>query len=185
MIQDIKKDAEARMRKSVEALKHDLSKMRTGRAHPGLLDHVMVSYYGSDVPLKQVANVNAADARMLTVTVWEKNMGPVVEKAIRDSDLGLNPVSAGEVIRVPLPALTEGRRRDMIKLVKAEAENGRVAVRNIRRDANQDLKELLKEKEISEDDARRGEEEIQKLTNKYIAEIDKVLEEKEKDLMEI
>ncbi len=185
MIEDIKKDAETRMRKSIESLKHDLAKMRTGRAHAGLLDHVMVPYYGSDMPLKQIANVTVTDSRMLTVSVWEKNMGPVVEKAIRDCDLGLNPAGAGEVIRVPLPALTEERRRDMIKLVRAEAENSRVSIRNIRRDANQDLKDLLKEKEISEDDERRGQDDIQKLTNKYVAEVDKLLEEKEKDLMEI
>lgn len=185
MIADIKKDAETRMRKSIDSLKHDLSKVRTGRAHPNLLDQVKVPYYGSDVPLSQVANVTVTDNRMLTVTVWEKNMGPVVDKAIRDSDLGLNPSAAGEVIRVPLPALTEERRREMIKVVRAEAENSRISIRNIRRDANQDLKDLLKEKEISEDEDHRGQDEIQKLTNKYVAEVDKLLEEKEKDLMEI
>lgn len=185
MIEDIKKDAEARMKKSVEALKNELAKLRTGRAHTSLLDHVVVPYYGTDTPLKQVANVSVADARMLTVTVFDKTMSQAVEKAIRDCDLGLNPNSAGEVIRVPLPPLTEERRRDMIKVVKQEVENGRIAVRNIRRDANNDLKELLKEKEIGEDDERRGQDEIQKLTDKYVAEMDKLLADKEKDLMEI
>lgn len=185
MIEDIKKDADARMHKSVEALKNELSKVRTGRAHTSLLDHIMVPYYGSDVPLQQVANVAVGDARMLTVTVWEKNVASVVEKAIRDSNLGLNPTGAGEVIRVPLPPLTEERRKDMIKLVKAEAENARIAIRNIRRDANSDFKDLLKDKEISEDEEHKAEDDIQKLTNKYVALVDDVLVAKEKDLMEI
>ena len=185
MIDDIQKDAAARMSKSVEALKHDLAKVRTGRAHTSLLDHLAVSYYGSDVPIKQVANINVEDARTLAVTPWEQNMVAVVEKAILNSDLGLNPSSAGNVIRVPLPALTEERRKDLIRVVRQEAEQARVAVRNIRREANHDLKDLVKEKMISEDDERRGEEAVQKLTDRYVNDIDQVLEEKEKDLMAI
>ena len=185
MIDDIQKDAAARMSKSVEALKHDLAKVRTGRAHTSLLDHLVVSYYGSDVPIKQVANINVEDARTLAVTPWEQNMVAVVEKAILNSDLGLNPSSAGNVIRVPLPALTEERRKDLIRVVRQEAEQARVAVRNIRREANHDLKDLVKEKMISEDDERRGEEAVQKLTDRYVNDIDQVLEEKEKDLMAI
>jgi len=185
MIEDIKKDAAARMGKSVEALKIELTKLRTGRAHTSLLDHVMVSYYGSDVPLNQVANIGIADARTLTVVPWEKKMVSVVEKAILTSDLGLTPTTAGEVIRVPLPPMTEERRRDMTKVVRAEGEGARVAIRNIRRDAIGDLKELLKDKEITEDEEHRAEEDVQKLTDKYIAEVDKVLKEKEADLMEI
>ena len=185
MIDDIQKDAAARMSKSVEALKHDLAKVRTGRAHTSLLDHLAVSYYGSDVPIKQVANINVEDARTLAVTPWEQNMVAVVEKAILNSDLGLNPSSAGNVIRVPLPPLTEERRKDLIRVVRQEAEQARVAVRNIRREANHDLKDLVKEKMISEDDERRGEEAVQKLTDRYVNDIDQVLEEKEKDLMAI
>lgn len=185
MIDDIKKDAGERMGKSVESLSHELAKIRTGRAHPSLLDHIMVSYYGQDVPIRQVANVNAEDARTLAVTPWERNMVQAVEKAIMQSDLGLNPNTAGTVIRVPMPALTEERRRDLIKVARNEAEQARVAVRNIRRDANHDLKELVKEKEISEDDERRGQEIVQKLTDQYIKEIDAVLTEKEQDLMSI
>ena len=185
MIDDIKKDAGERMGKSVESLSHELAKIRTGRAHPSLLDHIMVSYYGQDVPIRQVANVNAEDARTLAVTPWERNMVQAVEKAIMQSDLGLNPNTAGTVIRVPMPALTEERRRDLIKVARNEAEQARVAVRNIRRDANHDLKELVKEKEISEDDERRGQEIVQKLTDQYIKEIDAVLAEKEQDLMSI
>ncbi len=185
MIDDIVKDAEARMAKSVESLKTELSKLRTGRAHPSLLDHIMVDYYGSQTPLKQVANVAIEDSRTLTVTPWERQMVPVIEKAIMESDLGLNPNTAGTVIRIPLPPLTEERRKDMIRIVRHEAEGARVAIRNIRRDANSDLKELLKEKEISEDEARHGEERIQKLTDKYVARIDEVLAVKEKELMEI
>lgn len=185
MIEDIKKDAAARMGKSVEALKTELTKLRTGRAHTSLLDHVTVPYYGSDVPLSQVANIGTADARTLTIVPWEKKMVPVVEKAILTSDLGLTPTTAGEVIRVPLPPMTEQRRRDMTKVVRAEGEGARVAIRNIRRDAIGDLKELLKDKEITEDEERRAQDDIQKLTDKYIAEVEKVLKEKETDLMEI
>lgn len=185
MIEDIKKDTESRMKKSIESLKQEFSKIRTGRAHTSLLDHVKVSYYGSDVPLSQVANIVVADARMLTVTPWEKNMVPDVEKAITSSNLGLNPSTSGEVIRVNLPILTEERRRDMTKVVRAEAESGRVAIRNIRRDANSDLKDLLKEKEITEDDDRHAQDEIQKLTDKYISIVEDMLKAKEADLMEV
>ncbi len=185
MINDIKKDAEARMKKSVDALKGELTKLRTGRAHPSLLEHITVDYYGSMVPLSQVGNVGVEDSRTLTITLWERNMIQVVEKAILTSDLGLNPSSAGTVIRIPMPPLTEERRRELTKVVRHEGEGAKVAVRNIRRDANNDLKELLKSKEISEDDERRGQDEIQKLTDRYIVEVDKVLEAKEKDLMEI
>jgi ribosome recycling factor len=185
MIDDIKKDAAARMGKTVEALGHELAKIRTGRAHPSLLDHVMVSYYGSDMPIKQVANVTVEDARTLAITPWERNMVQAVEKAIMQSDLGLNPNTAGTVIRVPMPALTEERRRDLIKVARHEAEQARVAVRNIRRDANGELKDLVKEKMISEDDERRGQEIVQKLTDQYVKEVDQVLEQKETDLMAI
>ncbi len=185
MIEELKKDAEVRMGKSVESLKHELAKLRTGRAHTSLLDHITVEYYGSKVPLSQVANINVSDARTLTVTPWEKQMVSVVEKAIRDSDMGLNPATAGEVIRVPLPPLTEERRKDMIRIVRQEGENAKVAIRNIRRDVLGDIKQLLKEKEITEDDERRAEGEIQKITDKYVAEVDKLVEAKEKDLMEI
>ncbi len=185
MISDIQKDAEQRMKKSIEALKHDLAKLRTGRAHPSLLDQITVEYYGTEVPLSQVANISVSDARTLTVTPWEKKMVPVIEKAILNSDLGLNPATAGDVIRIPLPPLTEERRRDLIKVVRQEGEKARVAIRNIRRDAIQQLKELMKEKEISEDEERRAEEAVQKLTDRMIAEVEKVLEAKEKDLLEI
>jgi ribosome recycling factor len=185
MIDDIKKDAAERMAKSVDALSHELAKIRTGRAHPSLLDHVMVSYYGSEMPIRQVANVSAEDARTLAVTPWERNMVQAVEKAIMQSDLGLNPNTAGTVIRVPMPALTEERRRDLIKVARNEAEQARVAVRNIRRDANHDLKELMKDKMISEDEERRGQELVQKLTDQYIKDVDAVLAEKEADLMSI
>ncbi len=185
MIDDILKDAKTRMAKSVETLRHDLTKVRTGRAHTSLLDHIMVDYYGSEVPLKQVANVNVEDARTLIVTPWEKPMVAVIEKAIMKSDLGLNPNTAGTVMRIPLPSLTEERRKDMIKVVRHEAEGARVAIRNIRRDANNDFKELLKEKEISEDEDRRAQEQIQKLTDQAIADIEKVLQAKEAELMEV
>lgn len=185
MIDNVKKDAAERMSKSVESLTHELAKIRTGRAHPSLLDHVMVPYYGQDVPIRQIANVNAEDARTLAVTPWERNMVPAIEKAIMQSDLGLNPNTAGTVIRVPMPALTEERRRDLIKVARHETELARVAVRNVRRDANQDLKELVKEKSISEDDERRGQDGVQKLTDEYIKEIDGVLSGKEQDLMSI
>lgn len=183
MIDDIKKDAAARMKKSVEALAGELLKIRTGRAHSSLLDHVHVEYYGSQMPINQVATVVASDARTLMVTPFDKGMVAPIEKAIMTSDLGLNPSSQGTVIRVPMPALTEERRRDLVRVVRSEAEQARVAVRNVRRDANNDLKSLLKEKEISEDDMRWAEEQIQKLTDSHIAEIDAALEAKEKDLM--
>lgn len=185
MIEDIKKDASERMNKSVGALNTALAKIRAGRAHTSLLDHVMVSYYGSDVPLSQVANVGVDDSRTLSVTPWEKQMVSVIEKAIMTSDLGVNPTSAGLTIRIPIPPLTEERRRDLVKVAKSEAENARVAVRNIRRDANSTLKELLKDKEISEDEERGAEEDVQKLTDKVIKQIEQVLVEKEADLMEV
>lgn len=185
MIDDIQKDTNIRMGKSVESLVLDLAKLRTGRAHPSLLDHLTVSYYGSDVPLSQVANINVEDARTLTITPWEQNMVAPVEKAIMNSDLGLNPNTAGNVIRVPMPPLTEERRKDMIRIVRQEAENARVAIRNIRRDANHHLKDLVKEKLASEDDERRAEEQVQKLTDQHIKEIDGLLEKKEADLMEV
>ncbi len=185
MMNEIKRDAERRMQKAVDALQHEMTKIRTGRAHASLLDHVMVDYYGNMTPINQVANISASDARTLSVTPWEKTMLPAVEKAILNSGLGLNPANSGTVIRVPMPPLSEERRKEMIRVVKGEAEQGRVAVRNIRRDANHALKESVKAKEISEDDERRGSDEIQKLTDHYIAQIDLVLETKEKDLMEI
>ena len=185
MIDDIKKDANARMDKSVAALRQELTKLRTGRAHTSLLDHITVEYYGSEVPLNQVANVNVEDSRTLTVAPWEKTMVQPIEKAIMNSDLGLNPATAGTVIRVPLPPLTEERRKDMIRLVRQEAEGGRVAVRNIRRDAISDIKDLLKEKMIGEDEERRAEEEIQAITDKHTAQIDELLTQKEAELMEI
>lgn len=185
MIEDIKTDAEKRMRKSIEALKQDFTKIRTGRAHSSLLDHVTVEYYGAEMPINQVATVSASDARTLIVTPYEKGMVPAVEKAILTADLGLNPVTAGSVIRVPMPPLTEERRRDLVRVVKGEAEQARVAVRNIRRDANNDFKALLKEKEISEDEERQAGDAIQKLTDKYVAEVDALLATKESELMEI
>lgn len=185
MIEDIKKDAHTRMGKSIESLKSELSKIRTGRANVSLLDHVMVDYYGSQVPIAQAATVSVEDARTLAVSPWEKALVPVIEKAIMSSDMGLNPVTAGDVIRVPLPALTEERRKDFVKLVRQEAEQGRVAVRNIRRDANADLKALVKQKDISEDDERGALEVVQKLTDKHIQQIDQILAEKEKELMAI
>lgn len=184
-INDVTTDAQARMARSIDALRQELSKLRTGRAHPSLLDHVRVSYYGSEMPLNQVANVSVQDARTLGVAPYDKGMVSAIEKAIRDSDLGLNPVSAGNLIRVPLPALTEERRKDMIKVVRHEAEAARVAIRNVRREANHDLKELVKEKAVSEDQERRAEDEVQKLTDRFVAEVDKVLQAKEADLMEI
>lgn len=185
MINDIHKDAQTRMQKSIESLKQDFSKIRTGRAHPSLLDQIMVPYYGTDTALSQVANVAVEDARTLTVTPWESNMIQVIEKAILRSDLGLNPSTNGMTIRIPLPSLTEERRRDLVKIVKHEAENGRVAIRNIRRDANSSLKDALKEKKISEDDARNAEEKIQKLTDQYIKEIEQLFNVKETDLLSI
>jgi len=184
-IPDIKKSAEQKMTKSVDTLKGDLVKVRTGRAHTGLLDHIHVDYYGTPMPISQVAGVTLADARTIAVQPWEKKMVPIVEKAIRDSDLGLNPATSGDVIRVPMPALTEERRKDLIKVVRHEAENARVAVRNIRRDANEHLKKLLKDHEVAEDDERHAQTDVQKLTDRYIAEIDKLLAAKEADLMAI
>ncbi|MBF8222674.1 MULTISPECIES: ribosome recycling factor [Halomonadaceae] len=185
MIDDIKKDAEGRMKKTLESLQANFHKIRTGRAHTSILDAVTVEYYGSQVPLNQVANVNIEDARTLSVVPWEKPMVPKVEKAILTSDLGLNPSTNGNVIRVPMPMLTEETRKGYIKQARGEAEQARVAVRNVRRDANGDIKSLLKEKEITEDEQHQGEDAIQKLTDKYIAEIDKLLEAKEHDLMQV
>ena len=184
-VTEIKKTTDQKMTKTVETLKADLHKVRTGRAHAGILDHLQVDYYGNPTPLNQVANVSVLDARTLGVAPWEKNMVAVVEKAIRDSDLGLNPASVGEVVRVPMPPLTEERRKELIKVVKREAEDARVAVRNIRRDANHELKEQLKAKEISEDDERRAQDDVQKLTDSHIAEIEEVLAAKEADLMAV
>jgi ribosome recycling factor len=184
-VASIKKTAEQKMQKSLEALKADLSKVRTGRAHTGLLDHIVVDYYGNPTPLNQVANVTLIDARTIGVAPWERKMAPMIEKAIRDSDLGLNPATQGEVVRVPMPALTEERRKDLIKVVRHEAENARVAVRNLRRDSIHHLKELLKSKTISEDQERRAQDEIQKLTDRHIAEVDKILQQKEADLMAV
>ncbi len=185
MIDDIKADAEKRMKKSLEALSAAFNKIRTGRAHPAILDSVHVNYYGQETPLKQVASVNVEDNRTLTVSPWEKNLIPTIEKAIMSSDLGLNPATSGDIIRVPMPMLTEDTRREMVKQAKHDAENARVAIRNARRDANNDLKDLEKEKEITEDDQRRGEDLIQKLTDQYIAEVDKALKSKEDDLMAV
>lgn len=185
MINEIKQDAEKRMKKAVESFHLDLTKVRTGRANVGILDHVMVDYYGTPTPINQVANLTVNDARTIMVTPWEKNMVAAVEKAILTSDLGLNPATAGNAIRVPMPPLTEERRKELIKVVRGEGEQGKVAIRNIRRDANNHLKDLLKDKEITEDDERKAQDLIQKLTDKYIADIDVLLNEKEKDLMEI
>ena len=184
-IADVKKSADQKMHKTLDTLKADLGKIRTGRAHTGILDHIQVDYYGNPTPLNQVANVSLIDARTIGVTPWEKKMVAVIDKAIREADLGLNPATMGDTVRVPMPALTEERRRDLTKVVKGEAENARVAVRNIRRDANTALKELLKSKAVSEDDERRAQEDIQKLTDRHIAEIDKALAAKETDLMAV
>jgi ribosome recycling factor len=185
MIADVKKTAEQKMRKTVEALKTDLAKVRTGRAHTGLLDHIMVDYYGTSTPIPQVGNVTLIDARTIAVSPWDKKMAPAIEKAIRDSDLGLNPAAMGETVRVPMPALTEERRKDLIKVVRHEGENARVAVRNVRRDAIQHLKELLKQKKVAEDEERRAQDDVQKLTDRSIADIDKLLQQKEADLMAV
>lgn len=185
MIADVKKSAEQKMQKSLESLKVDLGKVRTGRAHTGILDHVMVDYYGTPTAITQVANVNLVDARTIGVTPWEKKLVGAIERAIRDADLGLNPSSQGDLIRVPMPALTEERRKELIKVVKGEAENAKVAIRNVRRDANGTLKDLLKDKDISEDDERRAQDDIQKLTDRNIAEVDKILHAKEVDLMAV
>ncbi len=184
-LSDVKKSADQKMHKTIEALRADLGKVRTGRAHAGLLDHIQVDYYGTPTPLNQVANVSVLDPRALGVQPWEKKMAQVIEKAIRDSDLGLNPATVGDVVRVPMPPLTEERRKELIKVVRHEAENARVAVRNVRRDANHQLKEMLKAKSISEDEERRAQEEIQKLTDRYVAEVDKALAAKEQDLMAV
>ena len=182
---EIRKSTEQRMQKSIETLKHDLAKVRTGRAHTGLLDHIQVDYYGSMVPISQVANVGLGDARTITVQAWEKKMLPVIEKAIRESDLGLNPASSGDVLRVPMPPLTAERRKELTKVVHKEGETAKVAVRNLRRDANTHLKELLKKKEVSEDDEHRAQDDIQKLTDRYVAEIDKLIAEKEKEILTV
>ena len=184
-IQDIRKTATEKMGKSVDTLKNDLGKVRTGRAHTGLIDHLRVDYYGAEMPINQVANVTLSDARTIQIQPFEKKMVQVVEKAIRDSDLGVNPATSGDVIRVPMPALTEERRREMTKIVKHEGENAKVAVRNIRRDAIQHLKDLLKKSEIGEDEEKRAQDEIQKATDKAIADIDKLVADKEKDLMAV
>lgn len=183
MISDIEQEASARMGKSIESLKLAFTKIRTGRAHPSLLDQISVSYYGTNTALTQVANVAVEDSRTLTVTPWEQGMVQAIEKAIMKSDMGLNPNSAGNVIRIPLPPLTEERRRDLVKLVKQEAENGRISIRSIRRDANSEIKEAVKEKLVSEDEGHGGEEKIQKLTDSFVKEVEKILEEKEADLL--
>ncbi len=185
MIDELKKDAETRMGKSVASLQNDLTKLRTGRAHTSLLDHITVEYYGSEVPLNQVANITVIDSRTLGVSPWEKPMVQAIEKAIMNSDMGLNPASTGDLIRIPLPPLTEERRKDMIKLVRAEGEGAKIAIRNIRRDVLSDVKALLKEKEITEDEERQAQDEVQKITDKYVKQVDEVLAAKEKDLMEI
>jgi ribosome recycling factor len=185
MIDEILEDAETRMGKSVDSLRSELTKIRTGRAHPSLLDHLTVEYYGAETPLSQVANISVEDARTLAITPWEKDMVTAIEKCIMKSDLGLNPSTAGTIIRIPMPQLTEERRHDLVRVVRHEAENARVAVRNIRRDANGDFKELLKEKEITEDERRQAEDAVQKFTDKFVAKIDEVLAEKEKELMEV
>ncbi len=185
MFNEISKEAEKKMLKSIDAFKHELSKLRTGRAHTSLLDHIRVNNYGQECPLNQVANVNVEDARTLSITPWDKKMVAEIEKAIMTSDLGLNPATTGSVIRVPLPALTEDRRRDLTRIVREEAEKSRVAVRNIRRDANNDLKELLKEKAITEDDEKKGQTSVQKITDNIIAKVDQIAAEKEKELMKV
>jgi len=185
MIADVKKSADQKMHKTLDALKTDLGKVRTGRAHSGLLEHIMVDYYGTPTALKQLANMSVPDARTIAVTPYEKRMAPAIEKAIRDSDLGLNPSTTGDMVRVPMPPLTAERRKELTKVVKHEAENAKVAVRDVRRDANTHLKELVKDKKISEDEERRGQDEVQKLTDRFIAEIDKVLHAKEADLMAV
>ncbi|AIO65730.1 ribosome recycling factor [Burkholderia sp. ABCPW 14] len=184
-VADIKKGVEQKMQRSIEAFKNDLAKIRTGRAHAGLLDHVQVDYYGSMVPISQVANLTLVDARTIGVQPWEKNMVAKVEKAIREADLGLNPATAGDLIRVPMPALTEERRRELTKVVKSEGETAKVAIRNLRRDANEALKKLVKDKEISEDDERRAGDDVQKLTDKHVAEIDKLVQSKEAEIMTV
>jgi ribosome recycling factor len=185
MIADAKKTAEQKMKKTLETLKNDLGKVRTGRAHAGILDHVMVNYYGTPTPIPQVANVTLIDARTIGVSPWDKKMSGAIEKAIRDSDLGLNPATMGETVRVPMPALTEERRKELIKVVRHEGETARVAIRNVRRDANNHLKDLLKQKKVAEDEERRAQDDVQKLTDRHIADIDKLLQQKETDLLAI
>lgn len=185
MIADVKKNAEQKMQKSIETLKSDLGKVRTGRAHTGLLDHIKIDYYGTPTAINQIANISLIDARTIGVTPWEKKLGGAIEKAIRDSDLGLNPVSMGDIVRVPMPPLTEERRKDLIKVVRGEAETARIAIRNVRRDANTQLKDLLKDKKVAEDDERRGQEDVQKLTDRYIADVDKTLAAKEAELLAV
>ncbi len=185
MIADVKKNAEQKMQKSIETLKSDLGKVRTGRAHTGLLDHIKIDYYGTPTAINQIANISLIDARTIGVTPWEKKLGGAIEKAIRDSDLGLNPVSMGDIVRVPMPPLTEERRKDLIKVVRGEAEAARIAIRNVRRDANTQLKDLLKEKKVAEDDERRGQEDVQKLTDRFIADVDKTLAAKEAELLAV
>src|SRR5512145_1334345 len=184
-IDEIKKNAESKMGKSIEAMKHELQKIRTGRAHPGILDQVHVDYYGSMVPISQVANLSLLDARTISVQPWEKGMGATIEKAIRESDLGLNPAAQGDLLRVPMPALTEERRRDLSKVVRGAGEDAKIAVRNLRRDANDQAKKLLKDKEITEDDERRSLDEVQKLTDRVIAEIDRMISAKEAEIMAV
>ena len=185
MIEDTLKDAEDRMQKSIESMRSDMAKIRTGRASPALIDHLSVDYYGTATPINQVANISVQDARTLAVQPWEKNMVPVVERAIMEANLGFNPVTAGDLIRIPMPALTEERRKEMVKVAAAEGESGKVAVRNIRRDANNDFKALLKEKEIGEDDEKQAEDRVQKLTDKYVALIDEIVKEKEIDILKV
>ena len=185
MIADVKKTAEQKMKKTLETLKSDLGKVRTGRAHAGLLDHIVVDYYGTPTPIPQVGNVTLLDARTIGVSPWDKKMAPAIEKAIRDSDLGLNPATQGDTVRVPMPALTEERRKELIKVVRHEGESARVAIRNVRRDANNHLKDLLKQKKVAEDEERRAQDDVQKLTDRHIVEIDKLLQQKESDLMAI
>ena len=185
MIADVKKNAEQKMKKTVETLKGDLAKVRTGRAHTGILDHIVVDYYGTPTPIPQVANVTLLDARTIGVSPWDRKMAPAIEKAIRDADLGLNPAAMGETVRVPMPALTEERRKELTKVVRHEGENARIAVRNVRRDAIHHLKDLLKQKKVAEDEERRAQDEVQKLTDRSIAEIDKLLQQKEADLMAV
>jgi len=184
-ISEIRKSTEQKMQKSVETLKHDLAKVRTGRAHVGLLDHLMVDYYGSQVPFNQVANVGLGDSRTITVQPWEKKMIPAIEKAIRESDLGLNPSTVGDIVRVPMPLLTEQRRKELAKVIKHEGEESKVAVRNLRRDANTHLKELLKKKEVTEDEERRAQEDVQKLTDRFVSEIDRQIADKEKEILTV
>lgn len=185
MIEDILKDSESRMKKSIESMRSEMAKIRTGRASPALIDHLTVDYYGTATPINQVANISVQDARTLAVQPWEKNMVPVVEKAILEANLGLNPVTAGDLIRIPMPALTEERRKEMVKVAAAEGESGKVAVRNIRRDANSDFKSLVSDKEITEDDERRAQDQVQQLTDKYVAEIDAVVAEKEAEILTV